>query len=217
MTDNAFDPDDPDQFEIVRLVREANAKRRGYADFFEWPINPRLAEQHVAQVVCNFLVNRGDMEPGQLTLVQKDPPDVLCLTLSGLRIGIEATELISSKAAARARFLKDHGQEMTGLLAEWTRDSIAQELTLRTAVKDRKLAVAGSAYHKILLAVYTDELMIDEALAQSAATACAVSTAWISSAFLVLSYCPQADRNIFPDGYPIVEIPISRTVVKFEE
>lgn len=211
MTDNAFDPDDPDHSEVMRLIREAIAKRRGYADFFDWPPAPRLAERGVAQHVCNFLVNRGDIQAGQVSLVDKDPPDVLCVTGDGLRIGIEVTELVNSEVVARARFLKEQGQEFIGLLANWTSDTIAQELADRIRVKDGKLARAHGAYDKLLLAVYTDEPMIDEALARPAVAKRTFSAESISSAFFVLSYHPRADKTVFPDGYPILPISITRT------
>ena len=204
MTDNS------DDAEIARHLREEIARSRGYADFFESPLDSTIEERHIAQLVCNFLVHRGDIRAGQVSALDNDPPDAVCVTGDGLRIGIEVTELVDAEMVEKGRHLKKTGLEPTHLMAIWTPESIAQELSRRVAAKDAKLAKAAGAYHRILLAIYTDEMMIDQATAQSAAVLCAASAKWISEVFLVLSYHPHTDQNVYPNKHAIISIPISR-------
>jgi hypothetical protein len=47
-----FDTDDPDWNEIMSLIREASAKSRGYAEYWEWRIDRSLTEEHAAHVLA---------------------------------------------------------------------------------------------------------------------------------------------------------------------
>lgn len=192
--------DDDDERELIRLIRES----RGYADFFETPggrAERRYGEWDVAKLVCDFLVEQDDMQAcHELFLLEPPEPDTVCHTQDGLRIGIEVTELIHPDALAQARRLKKQGQPITGLIANWTCDSVAQALADRIAAKDTRAANAHNRYNRILLAVHTDETMIDEALSRAAIASRTFTAERISQAFLVLSYRYGA--------WPVLRIPL---------
>jgi hypothetical protein len=69
-----FDTDDPDWNEIISLVREASAKSRGYADYWEWRIDRTLAEVHAARVLVHFLTKRDELVSGVLASWKPDRP-----------------------------------------------------------------------------------------------------------------------------------------------
>lgn len=208
--EEAFDPDDRDWSEVVRSMREARAKSRGYADYWEWAIEPRRAEEQAAQVLRNFLTRSGEQASGPLSRVMRDPPDVLLTVADGRRLGIEVTELVNSEAVKRHRHHKEHGEAITYDWADWTPASMVEELSKLIVRKDRKLAKAAEAYDELLLAIITAEPLIDEQLAQEAVALWRPVVERIDRAFLLLSYQPGADEDRYPDGCPVLPIPLLR-------
>jgi hypothetical protein len=84
--------------EILRLMREAMEKSRGYASYWEWKLDKRQPELHAAQVLARFLF------PGRsysVSSVTNDPPDAL-LQIGSSRYGVEVTEIVDRKAVERA-------------------------------------------------------------------------------------------------------------------
>jgi hypothetical protein len=59
----SFDPDDEEWTEVVRLIREARQKSRGYAEYWEWSIDRSRVELDAACVLRNFLVAAGEKAP----------------------------------------------------------------------------------------------------------------------------------------------------------
>jgi hypothetical protein len=206
----AFDPDDPELSEIVRFIREARAKSREYADYWEWAIDRPRAELHAGRVLREFLARSGEEVSGRLSHVKPDPPDVLLTTAKGRRLGIEVTELVSAEAVKRARYRKQHGGEITYDWAEWTPASVADELRRLVRVKDGKLSNVADSYDELLLAITADEPLINEALAREAVARCQPFVEWIGRAFLLASYHPQADTDVYPDGCPVLPISLMR-------
>ena len=190
----------------MQLMRNARAKSRGYAVYWEWETNRKLAEMNAACVLRDYLVLSGEPMTGQLSAVVNDPPDILLTSATGGRLGIEVTELIDSEAAKRHRYRKECGKKIDYDWAEWTRARITEELDLRIGVKDRKLAKVFDDFNEIILAVVTDEPMISDTLAREAVLKCRRSAKFISRAYLVLSYQPEAELSIYPDGCPILKI-----------
>lgn len=204
------DPDKIDYGKVLRLMREARAESRGYADYWEWAIDPRRAERHAAMVVRNFLINSGEGVSGPLSSVLSDPPDVLLATDDGRRIGIEVTELVDSNAVKRARHRKKFKERIEYDWADWTPTRIVTELRRIVELKDRKLAKVARNYDELLLAIVTDEGMINEAIAREAAAQCGPVVSFIGRAFFVLSYQPNSNVEIYPDGCPVLPIPLNQ-------
>ena len=204
------DPDEPDWSEVVRVMREARAKSRGYADYWEWAIDRPRAELRAAEVLQNFLVISGEQTSGQLLNVSRDPPDVLLTTIGGRRIGIEVTELVDSDAVKRHRHRKKRNESIEYDWAEWTPTSIATELSRLVDVKDGKLAKAIRSYDELLLAIVTDEGMIDETIAREAVALCRPVARHIRRAFLLVSYQPQSNVAVYPDSCPVLPVSLSR-------
>jgi hypothetical protein len=89
----------------MSLIREASAKSRGYAEYWEWRIDRSLTEEHAAHVLANFLTQKSELPRGTVALFRPDPPDVLLTGEDGSRIGIEVTELVDGKMAEHHRHL----------------------------------------------------------------------------------------------------------------
>jgi hypothetical protein len=206
----AMDTDDPEWDEVLSLMREATAKRRGYAEFWEWPIDRQAAEEHAARVLVHFLIQKSEMVTGTLASWRPDPPDVVWTETDGSRVGIEVTELVSGEMAKRHRHLKKHGLPISYEWAHWTPATIAVELSRVVTVKDFKLRKARGDFTKLLLAIKTDEPMIDETIARQAISLCRGVAETIDRAFLILSYLPLSDPGHCPDQCPVLEIPLNR-------
>ena len=54
-----------------------------------------------ADVLANFLAQKGELMTCTISLQRPDPPDVLLTTEDGSRVGIEVTELVSEEAIKR--------------------------------------------------------------------------------------------------------------------
>jgi hypothetical protein len=193
--------------EIVRLMREARHKSRGYAEYWEWAIDKRQAELHAAGVLANFLSN-ADRVDGKFGVesVDNDPPDALLMLANGRRVGIEVTELVDEKAIRKAHRRKRANLSLDFDFANWDSGRATKSIHELIERKDKKLAPVSGVYDELLLAVVTDETMIDDATAAQAVKDIVVSTRFISRAFLILSYHPAADKAVFPDGCPIFPI-----------
>jgi len=77
-------------------------------------------------------------------------------------------------------------------------------------VKENKLTKARETYDELLLAITTDEPMIDEELAMLAVANCKPNVSLIRRAFLLVSYQPDANTAEFPDGCPVLRIPLEQ-------
>ena len=205
-----MDTDDPEWDAVKSLLREASAKSRGYAGYWEWAIDRPAAEEHAARVLVHFLIKKPEMVTGTLSPWRPDPPDVVWTETDGSRVGIEVTELVSGDMAARHRHLKKHGLPISYEWAHWTPATIAGELSRIVTVKDFKLKKARGEFSKLLLAIKTDEPMIDETVARQAIYLCRAVADTIDRAFLILSYLPLSDPSHYPDQCPVLEIPLHR-------
>jgi hypothetical protein len=205
---NDQNDEDSDHSEVVRLMREARDKSRGYSEYWEWKLDKRQAELHAAHVIANYLLLNSHQEEGKVSLniVERDPPDALMIMADGRRIGIEITELVDEKAIKRAHRSKRERLSLDFDCAHWDSDRTRQFLVAQITAKDNKLAAVAAAYDELLLVVVTDETMIDEPTAAAAVSNISVSTCFLDRAFLVLSYHPAADTLIFPDGCPVFPI-----------
>src|SRR5215510_14071475 len=204
----SFDPDDEEWAEAVRVLREARQRSRGYAEYWEWLIDRSRAELDAGCVLRNFLVAAGEKVSGRLTVVRPDPPDVLLETVNGRRIGIEVTELVDRHAIKRHLDRKKRGEPIAFDFAAWTPVRMAEALSGLVSTKDHKLRNASDQFDELLVAIVTDEPAIDESIARAAVWLCRPTVQHINRAFLVMSYHPENDKSVYPDGCLVLPVEV---------
>jgi len=187
-------------------MREARQKSRGYAEYWEWLIDPSRAELHAACVLRNFLVAAGEKASGPLNLVRPDPPDVMVESLDGRRIGIEVTELVDGDTIKRHRYRKKRGEPPAFDFAVWTPGRIAEALFALIGTKDHKLRNASDRFDELLVAIVTDEPAIDQWIARAGVSQCRPTVRHIDRAFLVISYHPDNNVSVYPDRCLVLPI-----------
>ena len=194
------DPED----EILRAMRKAIEKSRGYASYWEWKLDKREPELEAARAVGRFLFRDIKCEPVSFS---KDPPDVV-LIIGSRKIGIEVTEIVDQAAVERAAKRKRLGLPIEYDWGEWDRSRLEQAITFSLEEKGRKLANATSLdlFDEVFLALVTDETMITEQLVQSVLETTQFEASIVSRGFVIMSYHPGADPNTFPDKCPIFEL-----------
>ncbi len=127
----------------------------------------------------------------------RDPPDCEAVGKTGLRIGIEITELVDPASAAAAR---------AGRPYEWKdwKHNLVPALQDRLSGKDSPTGLKDSPYSEYVLLIYSDEpwLEIEEARS-SLAHHIFLPTTLITKAYLLFSYSPWEKR------YPCVRLNIA--------
>ena len=203
------EPEDQDQkqdsSEPAAIIGEAKKEEgRGYADYWHYSDGP-IAEVGVANILADHLTHTEGRSWKSLESLKDDPPDVLLVSTSLHRVGVEVTELVDQKTLERhlgASGLKDW--------AVWTSDTVAHRIVQLIEQKDRKLAARTGQFDEVFVAVFTDEPMITVELAQQALLNVSVSVANIQRAFLILSYHPEFNKNQFPQGIPVFSVQLRR-------
>lgn len=208
MTD--MENEEPDWDEVVAIMHEARAKSRSYATYWEWAPERSQAEVGVAQALADFLMHSDGRSWASVQPIADDPPDVLLLCTSGNRVGVEVTELVDEATVERHRYHKKVDTYPPHEWADWTVDSLASSIVQAIERKDRKLAARAGQYDELIVAVATDEPMISLALAEQALRMCSARVHNLQRAFLLLSYQPEADKRTFPQGVPVLSIPLQR-------
>jgi hypothetical protein len=83
--------------EVLRIMREARAKERPYASYWEWHIEEQ-AETGITGVLFKFLSDRTGIEVVSIESRGKDdPPDCVARLANGEAIGVEITEIVDKK------------------------------------------------------------------------------------------------------------------------
>lgn len=202
------DPEDeePDWDQVVAIMREARAKSRGYASYWEWAPNRSLAEIGVARALAEYLTHSEERTWASVSPIINDPPDVLLLCTSGERLGIEVTELVDADAIKRHRHRKMTDTAEAYDWADWTIERLTSSIVEAVERKDRKLASRAGQYDELIVAIATDEPLISLELARQAIQNSAPSVHTVHRAFLLLSYNPAADKVTFPEGIPVFPI-----------
>jgi hypothetical protein len=206
-----------DEDEVARLMHLAREKRRGYADFWQWPPDKKMAEWHVARTVLKFLTAIGGGEVISLEPAERDPPDCVAVLRDGLRVGIEVTELVDAKmakghgarTAAERRGKPPNPEKAVAAdeIAWWGAAELREAIVRAVATKD--VLANGGPYDRYLVILHTDEDTITQSVLGDALAGPRIDTRHIDQAFVLLSYDPAADAR-FPDGCPVVEAPVLR-------
>jgi|SRR5579859_436896 len=187
--------------DVIRLIRAATAQRRGYADFFGWPLDRDMEELGIAETLCEALAAAGQPLASCLTSRGRgnDPPDCEGAGPHGTRIGIEATELVDPNAIVAAK------QGRTYDWAEWTPEKLCRTIQERLSSKD-SCTLRGGPYDAYVVVIHTDEPELTvERIRELLGSARFEPTAQVDRAFLLLSYDPKAQT------YPAVELPLPDT------
>lgn len=91
----------PEDDEIIaEALRAARDRSRGYASFFEWPIDRDLEEQGGAGYLAASLDANGAPSFSEIAIRGRgnDPPDLEAIDSCGKRVAIEITELVDGKS-----------------------------------------------------------------------------------------------------------------------
>ncbi|MEQ1543821.1 hypothetical protein [Methyloglobulus sp.] len=178
---------------------QAKQKKRGYSDFFAWPVDRQLEEWAIVDSLkeslekadagfFNSLVARGQ---------GNDPPDCEAMLFEGGRLGIEVTELVDPVA------IMAHKNGDSAQPAQWNEIKLVKSISQRLEVKDASTNIKGGPYERYILVIHTDEpaLSFDythSILSEYIFNYCAL----INRAFLLMSYdekyrcCPFIELNI---------------------
>ncbi len=141
--------------EFIKGILEGIARRRGYADSFEWRPDRDLEEYGVVQLFCEALEKEGRSFIDRNSLASRgrgnDPPDCEAKDFDGNLIGIEVTELVDRKALTAS--LKGQVSEW----AEWDKAKLIGAINDRLDAKNTPDRTKGGPYASYILTIYTDE------------------------------------------------------------
>ena len=178
-----------EESKIVALMRAARAKRRGYADFFLWPIDRDLEEWGIANSLKESLEATENSFFSELRRRGRgnDPPDLEAVNFQGERIAIEVTELVDESA------IKNYKETNEYDWAEWDKLKFLNGLQYAIKTKDEKFPkLQGSPYPGgYYLIIHTDEPelvsnKVDDYLQESHIE----PPDYLSKVYLLMSYDP---------------------------
>lgn len=187
-----------DEEQFLDLLKQAQARSRHYADYWEWEIDRKRGERSVADALIEFLGVKGRFDPSP-----RETPDLAFLTNDGRKIGIEVAEIVDERAAATNRHAEKKGQAR--VWAIWKEDKLAEALRHWITLKDNKVARNAGDFDEIWLALASDEPTIDMTMAQGACAAIEVNARCLQRAFVLLGYHPEA-LSLFPSGCAVFPI-----------
>ena len=180
--------DTEEEKETIRLMKEALAKRRGYADHFGWPIDRDIEECGVVQDLCRSLEKDSKSFISNVRRRGRgnDPPDCEGQGHDGQRIGIEVTELVDSDAI---KAFKTSGQYR---LADWDKEKLVMAIDHRLDAKNVPDRIKDGPYDSYIVVIHTDELLLDVDSVKSMLGAQKFAKrSLIDRAFLLFSYDPR--------------------------
>ncbi len=188
-----------DDKEILVQIRAAIAKRRGYADFFSWPLNRDLEEWSICSQFRESLAGRNELFFSGLKMRRRpnDPPDLEALAEGGGRLAIEVTELVDGDAirAFRAGRIYDW--------AKWSEERFLRAIQERVDVKDQRFPELKEPPYEggYVVLVHTDEPELSRAAVEGYLLKHRFKKPeYVSRAFLLLSYDPSVSH------YPYFEL-----------
>jgi hypothetical protein len=178
---------------IGRKIREALAKSRGYASYFDWP--DRDAKE-VGICISFFESLEAVGQPAFSELRARgqgnDPPDCEAVDLDGRLIGFEVTELVDEEA------IKHYRRGQTYDWASWDKQKLVAQVRARLDAKDIPAKVRGGPYARYVLLIHCDEpeLSFDHVNTLLGGVTFG-STKLIDDAYLLFSYDPRYERCPF--------------------
>ena len=179
--------------EVLRLMREARKKARGYADFFGWGIDRDIEEWGVVTSLAESLESEGQIIFSSLKRRGRpnDPPDCEALDHDGNRIAIEVTELVDEKAIQAYKSGEVYDW------ADWDKNKFTSSLESLLSRKDSRFPelkeppYAGGYF----IVIFTDEPMLDRATVESYLDGHKFKEPqYLTNAYLLMSYDPGIGR-----------------------
>ena len=185
---------------IGRLIRDAAARDRGYASFFEWPDRDQK-EVGVSLSLFESLLAKEGLHYSNLRARGQgnDPPDCEASAPDGKRIGIEVTELVDPKGIKNAKAGRRYDW------ATWDKSKLESYVLSRITTKDEPSDLKGGPYDHYWLVIHCDEPELNHGRTQALLSGWAgASTKLVSEAFLLFSYEPQHELC------PYIRLPVRR-------
>ncbi len=186
-----------------QLLEQAKQKKRGYSDFFAWPVDRQLEEWGVVDSLKESLekANAGFFNSLVARGRGNDPPDCEAVLYEGGKLGVEVTELVDPAA------IMAHKNGNTDHWAEWGEKKLINSITRRLQVKDVSKNIKGGPYDQYVLVIHTDEPLLSFDYVDPLLSAHTFKPySLINRAFLLMSYdtkyqcCPYIELNIKTDG-----------------
>jgi hypothetical protein len=199
-----MDIDKPDENNTAQALKQskkerAKPKKRGYSDFFAWPVDRQLEEWAVVDSLKESLekANAGFFNSLVARGRGNDPPDCEAMLFEGGKLGIEVTELVDSVAIMAHK----NGDSLQP--AEWGDVKLIQSIAQRLEVKDASTNIKGGPYELYMLVIHTDEPALNFDYTHPILSEYAFEFySVINRAFLLMSYdekyqcCPFIELNI---------------------
>lgn len=182
-----------DDAEVVRLMREARKRDRGYASFFGWQIDRDLEELGALRALADSLEAHNALFFDQIRIRGRgsDPPDLEALDAERRRVAFELTELVDGSA------IKSYKAGNKYDWAEWTREKFLEATGRLLAAKADKLPVLKDGPYPggYVVVIFSDEPELRHSVVEKFLEGHAFTgLAGIDRAFLVLSYDPALER-----------------------
>lgn len=142
-----------DENNITFSLDQERQKKRGYSDFFAWPVDRQVEEWAVVDSLKESLekANAGFFNSLIARGRGNDPPDCEAALYEGGKLGIEVTELVDPLA------IMAYKSGNTDHQAEWSELKLINSITQRLEVKDSSRNIKGGPYDSYMLVIHTDE------------------------------------------------------------
>jgi hypothetical protein len=136
---------------------QSRYKKRGYSDFFAWPVDRQLEEWAIVDSLKESLekANAGFFNALMVRGRGKDPPDCEATLAEGGKLGIEVTELVDPAA------ILAYKNGNTGHWAQWGETKLINAIRQRLEVKDVSKNIKGGPYDSYMLVIHTDEPILN--------------------------------------------------------
>ncbi len=202
---------DDEMNELLKILREARQKARGYAGFFQWPDRAR-EELGVAQELAKTLERqqKNFMYSVKTRGRGYDPPDCEALDSHANKIALEISELVDENAIrAAVRNLRSEPEERLAqevVWADWGLQKFSDAVTRLLVAKDRRFdsLKGGPFIGGYVVVLYSDEPALHRSVVEQYLEVTTFTPViHISRAFLLLSYDPEFE------GYPAFELKLS--------
>lgn len=191
--------DNPDKNDKALTLEQGKQKKRGYSDFFAWPVDRQLEEWAIVDSLKESLekANAGFFNSLIARGRGNDPPDCEAILFEGGKLGIEVTELVDAEA------IMAYKSGNTGQQAEWSAYKLISTITQRLEVKNASKNIKGGPYDLYMLVIHTDEPLLNFDYTYPLLSEYPFkSYSLIDRAFLLMSYdekyqcCPFIELNI---------------------
>lgn len=145
--------DNPDAESASPVSDRLKHKKRGYGDFFAWPVDRQLEEWAIVDSLKESLekANAGFFNSLVARGRGNDPPDCEAVLTGGGKLGVEVTELVDPEA------IMAYKSGDTGHSAEWDEPKLIKSIALRLQVKEIAKNIKGGPYDLYMLVIHTDE------------------------------------------------------------